>query len=151
MTATNHALTGAVIGLAIHQPLLALPLAFLSHFALDALPHFGTKYLLPGMRRFVYYLAAEAGICAAIVVALAVVQPTGWPLGALCAFVATTPDFMWVGEFMAAQRGAKAPKRKAAIVRLHSFVQWYQKAPGLIVELGWALLMLLTLAKVAVI
>ena len=41
MTATNHALSGALIGLAVMQPILALPLAFVSHFMLDAVPHFG--------------------------------------------------------------------------------------------------------------
>lgn len=151
MTATNHALTGAVIGLVVHQPLLAVPLALLSHFVLDALPHFGSTHLLPGMKRFVYYLAAEVGICAALVLTLFVLHPQGWLLAALCAFLATSPDFMWVGEFLAAQRKAKLPRRRHAIVRLHSAVQWYQKEPGLLVELGWAGLMLLVLAKVAVI
>jgi hypothetical protein len=32
---------GAIIALAISQPLIALPLAFVSHFVLDALPHYG--------------------------------------------------------------------------------------------------------------
>ena len=151
MTATNHALTGAAIGLLVGQPLLAIPLAFLSHFVLDALPHFGTKYLQPGMKRFVYYLAAEAGACAAIVLALYFFQPQYWLLAAFCAFVAASPDFMWVGEFIAAQKRATIPARKHAIVRLHSAVQWYQKEPGLIVEVAWAAGMLLVLAKVAVI
>ncbi len=41
MRAINHAMTGAVIGLAITAPVVAMPIAFFSHFALDALPHFG--------------------------------------------------------------------------------------------------------------
>ena len=40
---TNHMVTGAVIALVVKQPALALPLAFLSHFVLDALPHYGER------------------------------------------------------------------------------------------------------------
>src|SRR5438270_5495542 len=40
MTATNHAITGAAIALAVKKPELAIPLAFISHFALDAIPHY---------------------------------------------------------------------------------------------------------------
>ena len=32
MRATNHALTGAIIGLTVQNPWVALPAAFLSHF-----------------------------------------------------------------------------------------------------------------------
>jgi hypothetical protein len=41
MMATSHAVSGAVIALAIREPVLALPLAFVSHFVLDSLPHIG--------------------------------------------------------------------------------------------------------------
>ena len=41
MTATNHILTGATIALAVNHPAVAIPLAFVSHFAWDAIPHFG--------------------------------------------------------------------------------------------------------------
>lgn len=151
MTATNHALTGAVIGLAVRQPLLALPIAFLSHFVLDALPHFGSKHLRPSQHRFVYYLAAEAGACAAVVLTLAILHPTGWFVATLCAFLATSPDFMWVGEFLAARKGQKQPPRRHPLVRFHSVIQWYQKEPGALVELGWGSVMVLVLAKLIVI
>jgi len=36
---TPHALVGIVIATAIPNPLLSLPLAFLSHFGVDMLPH----------------------------------------------------------------------------------------------------------------
>jgi len=41
MTATNHALTGAAIGLLVGEPLIAVPAAIASHFICDALPHYG--------------------------------------------------------------------------------------------------------------
>jgi hypothetical protein len=41
MTGFNHGMAGAVIALTVKQPVLAVPLAFLSHFATDMIPHFG--------------------------------------------------------------------------------------------------------------
>jgi hypothetical protein len=38
---TNHVLSGALIGAAVRRPLPALALGVVSHFALDAVPHWG--------------------------------------------------------------------------------------------------------------
>ena len=48
MTGFNHGMTGAVIALTVKKPELAIPLSFLSHFAQDAIPHFG----IPGYKLF---------------------------------------------------------------------------------------------------
>src|SRR6202050_887638 len=42
MTLTNHLLTGVHLAMVFPAP-IAIPLAFASHFILDALPHFGYK------------------------------------------------------------------------------------------------------------
>jgi hypothetical protein len=42
MTATAHALIGATIVTKIENPFLALPVAILSHFSLDLIPHWDT-------------------------------------------------------------------------------------------------------------
>lgn len=46
MTATAHALVSAAIAASIPNPLLSIPLAFVSHFVMDAVPHwdFGTNW-----------------------------------------------------------------------------------------------------------
>lgn len=41
MTITNHLLAGTLIGLTVSQPELAIVLAYSSHFAMDAIPHYG--------------------------------------------------------------------------------------------------------------
>ncbi|MEY9889512.1 hypothetical protein ABIA35_008811 [Catenulispora sp. MAP12-49] len=41
MLVTNHVLSGAVIGAAVRRPLPALAIGVASHFALDAVPHWG--------------------------------------------------------------------------------------------------------------
>ena len=43
MLETPHALVGMVIAAAIPNPLLSLPLCFLSHFGVDMLPHWNWK------------------------------------------------------------------------------------------------------------
>lgn len=42
MTGTGHAVIGTVIAAKIGNPYLALPIAFLSHYAADAFPHWDT-------------------------------------------------------------------------------------------------------------
>jgi hypothetical protein len=46
MTATAHALVSGAIAAAIPNPYISLPLAFISHFIMDAIPHwdFGTNW-----------------------------------------------------------------------------------------------------------
>lgn len=65
MTATNHALTGAAIGLLVGEPLIAVPAAIASHFICDALPHYGrvgpdSKTI--GSKGFRNYLLSDAAL-----------------------------------------------------------------------------------------
>lgn len=137
MTATNHALTGAIIGLTIHQPLLAIPLALASHYALDAIPH-ADGLVDAKTKSYRLYLLAEASLCFLVVLALALTQPEYWWLGAVCAFAAASPDFMWIKGFLAEQKGKKWPKPKYWFSKLHAKVQWFAKPIGVVVELAWA-------------
>ncbi len=41
MLVTNHVLSGAFVGAAVRSPWLAFPLGVVSHFVLDATPHWG--------------------------------------------------------------------------------------------------------------
>lgn len=41
MLVTNHVLSGAALGAAVRNPWLAFPLGVVSHFVLDATPHWG--------------------------------------------------------------------------------------------------------------
>jgi hypothetical protein len=42
MTATGHGIIGAVIATQVNNPFIAIPLAFVSHIAADAFPHWDT-------------------------------------------------------------------------------------------------------------
>ena len=43
MLVTNHVLAGAALGRAVHRPVPAFLLGIASHFAMDAIPHYGTR------------------------------------------------------------------------------------------------------------
>lgn len=140
MTEINHALTGAAIGLSTSEPALALPLAFLSHFALDSLPHFGVTWpseVWVGSKRFKIYLAAEAILCIILVVVLAATHPKNWLVASLAAFLATSPDLFWLKRFLVVQKTARDIPNKSWFDRFHAAIQWYEKPPGAAVEAVW--------------
>lgn len=155
MTATNHALTGAIIGLSVGSPLIALPAALLSHFVCDAIPHFSDPKLKAGSRDFASYLICDALGAVAVALFLTILRPEAWFLACWCAFLATSPDLMWAGSFFRAQ---KSKKKDADIVlpahrlaRFHDRIQWFAKPIGAGVEYVWAGGALVILAKLVAI
>lgn len=137
MTATNHALTGAIIGLAVGQPLIALPAAFVSHFVCDALPHYGSAHPDKAIRsdRFRNYLITEASLCFLLVLILAVTRPVHWQLASLCAFLAASPDFFWINKYVTVRAGR--PWHPNAFSRFAVGIQWFQRPVGAVVEAAW--------------
>jgi hypothetical protein len=138
VTATNHALTGAIIGLVVGQPLLAVPAAVGSHFICDALPHF--KFNLPDKvllktRGFRNYLIVDASLCVLLVICLAVFQPQHWLLASVCAFASTSPDLLWINKYLKIRHG-KSWKRNS-FAKFASGIQWFQRPIGAVVEVAW--------------
>lgn len=141
MTATNHALTGALIGLAVGNPYIALPAALASHFVCDALPHFGPSNPndLLTSNKFKIMLIAEALLCFTIVLILFITHPLHWQVAVVSAFLATSPDLMWIGRFRRAQRGQTDAKKPSALLRFHKSIQWFERPIGAFFELAWAI------------
>lgn len=137
MIATNHALAGALIGLTVGNPLIAVPAALLSHFVMDALPHFDTGTFFGGIERpgFQHYLLGDAIFCGLIVLALFASQPAHWQSAALCAFIATAPDFLSLRKFLAIQRGK--PFQPNVVERFTKRIQWFERLSGWPVEATW--------------
>lgn len=139
MTATNHALTGAAIGLLIGEPLIAVPAAIVSHFVCDALPHYGRvgpDSETIGSKKFRNYLLSDAALCFILVLALAIIQPQNWLLAAVCAFLAAAPDFGWINKFRKARQDK--PWRPNIYSRFARDIQWFQRPIGWPVEIAWA-------------
>ena len=143
MTATNHALTGAIIGFSVVNPLLAIPLALISHFALDAVPHFDfegdtlTRLRSKGFLYFQLYINATA--CVALVLLLALMRPNGWLLAAICAFLAALPDVFSIPQFLKGKMDNKLEYSKNRLQRFHQTkLQWKIGPQFWWVELAWS-------------
>ncbi len=139
MRAINHSLTGAFIGLTVVQPEIALPLAFVSHFVLDAIPHHGYENAGTGNRfkdsHFIAMLIIDAILCGLLVLVLILTKPSHWPLAAACAFLAALPDFFSFNRFYKAIKGR--PWQGNLYSRFASKIQWFEKPSGAIVEIVW--------------
>lgn len=138
MTATNHALTGAIIGLATGNPWLAIPVAFASHYVLDALPHYASAMPVDEFLRtrfFAILLILDAALCFGLVAALYVIHPEHWLLAAFCAFIATSPDMFWINQYVKTR--AHKPWQPGLLSRFASRIQWFQRPIGAFVELVW--------------
>lgn len=142
MIAFNHALTGAVIGLSLQRPMVALPVALCSHFVCDAIPHYGSNR--PDTTelkrsRFTYQLLVDAVLCIGLVALLLFTAPTAWFLAGICAFVATLPDFAWLPGFLRVRRGGNfEPAKPNGFMIFAARIQWFSKPIGALVELVWA-------------
>ena len=134
MTATNHVVTGAVIGAAITNPILAIPIAFLAHFALDALPHYGDDNHTS--KKFLYVLIADMSLAMAVLISIAVLGLPNWPLLVACGVACASPDLMWLPRWIDEMRGKKPPAM-GAIRKFHSRIQWCERSWGIGVEAIW--------------
>jgi hypothetical protein len=151
MRAINHALTGTIIGLTVSQPVIALPAALASHFICDMIPHHGSQEDNPAAIRsklFRNTLYADAGLCLILVLTLAIVRPRDWLLAACCAFVAASPDLLFVKRYLLTIR--HKTWKPSAVVKWAIDIQWFQRPIGAVVEIAWfaaALIILIPLLK----
>lgn len=138
MTATNHMLSGALIATVVRQPLLAVPLAFLSHFILDALPHYGNKTL----RQPHWILVSDAIAAVVVLILLGVfsVQQRFLQLG--CALVAASPDLLWVPSLWAELKGRLKPLNK--VEHFLNKIQWGERTWGFLVEIPFGIFLAVT-------
>ena len=144
MTTTNHALTGALIATLVRQPLLAVSLAFASHFICDALPHFGVN-LKFGSRAMYTWLVIDGFTAFAFAVFLLIYGVENPVLLAASGFAAMSPDLAWLYYGL---RGDHTKINKYDFLsKFHSKIQWYQKVPGIYIEFAWAALMATLILK----
>ena len=148
MTATNHALTGALIGLTVSVP-LAFVLAVLSHFVLDALPHYGSND--PDSIRlkkisFEVYLWFDFLLCVSLVVSLRFGNPAFWIVPSICAFLATSPDLVSANRYFKVK--SNKPWKPSLFSRFASGIQWFERPIGAAVEIVWFICAVIILAKI---
>jgi hypothetical protein len=131
-------LAGALIGLAVQQPVLAVVLAFLSHFVMDALPHFGyagQKGYEEALKHRLSYVMAIVTLVTTCVV-LAVLAVYGAWFAIFTGLVAASPDAIGVYNWLAYE---KHDRRATGVlklfhVRFHRAIQWCERPWGVAVE-----------------
>jgi hypothetical protein len=137
MTATNHAVSGALIAVYIHEPVIALPLALVSHFVLDSLPHLGIKK--HNSQLFSRVLTIDMFVSALLLLGIVIIQPAYWLLMFSCAMLAMSPDLMWLPLFI---RELKHQFTKPLnwLMRFHQKIQWGERPWGYLIEIPWFVL-----------
>jgi hypothetical protein len=138
MRMINHAMTGALIGLAVGEPAVAVPIALASHFVLDAIPHHDSakpdsEYLRS--KWFTTVLVIDILLCILLVLILAARQPLHWQLAAICAFVAASPDMLFIDRYIKALRHQSV--RLSRFVQWTRDIQWFARPIGAVVEAAW--------------
>ena len=130
MTGLNHVLTGAAIGLAVQEPLLVIPLALVSHFILDAIPHFDHEIYRYGSKHFTKIMLSDSILSIGAVLGLVLLFPAnalGIILGALSA---TAPDFLWPYYYTHG-------RPQNWYYKFHVGIQWFERPAGAWVEASY--------------
>lgn len=141
MTGTNHGMTGAVIALYVSEPALAIVLSYFSHYACDALPHFGLKREELFGKNFNIILIADFMVAVTLMVVLSLMFPERRLVIWACMVAAASPDLAWAYYHLYAQRIKQRKLKLDIISRFHSWIQWSQTRAGALVEIIWFVLM----------
>jgi len=146
MTTANHVLVSSTIALAINQPVLALPIAFASHFALDGLPHFGYEGANYGttFKHKMMYLALALDILGIIIVVSTFNFSAGIIL--LCAAAAVLPDLEHPYRYFLYERKGKVPP-DTRLTKFHHDLQRFERPWGIYVEVAFFLVVLLIASR----
>ena len=129
MTGLNHAATGIAIALLVRKPEFALPLALLSHFVLDSIPH--STVSSANKRVFRAYLIVEASAMVTITLICMALFPDLSLLVGACAFLAFLPDIFWPFHYNGMLRDKPFFKKFYAF---HQNIQWSETHRGWAVE-----------------
>jgi hypothetical protein len=151
MTTSNHVYAGAAIAMAVKQPALALPLAFLSHFVLDALPHYGREGIhnFKGIFKHRTTVALESLNLLAIPFLIYLTWNQSWWVW-LAAIVAISPDLSWVYRYLRFEwYGLDLPDIGSWFTRFHLAIQWCERKWGILLELPMLLGLVLLSVELA--
>jgi len=135
MTASNHVVTGALIGAIVPVPVVAIPLALASHLVLDASPHFGSKNMTLTDTKFMAILGTDIFVSLMILSAVYIARPTNWILMLVCAVVSASPDLVWLPYWIKELRGKNF--KRSRLAHFLGWIQWGERPWGWLVEIGY--------------
>jgi len=148
MTFTNHLLTGATLAKVLPLP-IAIPLAFASHFILDAVPHFGFKNIGSLEVRNNHKKLLASVILLDIILGISIsiwLLASGHYRWLLVGLVAYSPDLLWIYRFIVEEKfGRLAPTEGNRFTKFHANIQKYERPWGGFIEVIYAASILLIL------
>ncbi|NLA43656.1 hypothetical protein GX865_05970 [Candidatus Saccharibacteria bacterium] len=96
MIGINHTMAGVIIAATVPAPLIPVA-ALISHFVMDAFPHFGnSETVKPYTKSFKWLLIFDAFLCFLALAGGFWLFPDKLALLILGTFFATLPDFLWL-------------------------------------------------------
>jgi hypothetical protein len=141
MTASNHVLTGSVFAAATinHLPVwVILPVAFLLHFVLDSLPHFGDPNDERGaLTRLKWFLPLDAALAATILIVLCIVRPEHWQVFVLAGVLCASPDLWSATRFIRFLKTGQTHLNNDWFAHFHHRIQWGERLWGGWLEAAW--------------
>jgi hypothetical protein len=149
MTGVNHATTGVLVAIAINEPALALPAALLSHFAIDAIPHW--DYKVPG--GLLYRQAAmmiDLTLTLFLLMVFALTVDASQRLIIAGGILGVAPDLMWLPYFITGKPSKTDGRNVLSYLRrFHFWIQWSETSWGKYVEIGWFVLTVFLIYQVS--
>lgn len=134
MTISNHVLVGSLIAVTVKEPVLVLPLALLSHYILDALPHYGYPghggYKEAFKHKSTYVL--EGLNIVGLVLLIFTIHFSVWVVSA-AALLALLPDFEWPYRYWFYERKNLRPPNTIT-AKFHQKIQWSERWWGIFIE-----------------
>lgn len=143
MTASNHVVTGSVFAMATVSSLpvwLILPAAFLLHFVLDSLPHFGQRNKKDwgkSLNRLRWFLPIDAGVAATMLLLIVLRHPQHWQVLVLAGILCASPDLWSISRFARYLRRGDTSINKDWFAKFHHRIQWGERLWGAWIELAW--------------
>lgn len=138
MTGFNHALAGIGTALVVGNLFVVAPVALISHFVLDMLPHFylksfGDTATRPYPRGLWWFLVGDAIITVFFISVALYLWPQNWLAIIVGVFFAMAPDFLWPlhGKI----------KKLEKFFNFHQKIQWFEKSWGVLFEAPFTTLM----------
>jgi len=142
MTGTNHGMTGAVIALLVREPLIAVPLSFISHLVCDAIPHFGfppTEKVLG--KKFNRLLAIDFVVAILLMIVIGALYPSARLRIWACMAAAASPDIVWAYYYLYLAKIKRQKFKFDPVTRFLKWIQWSETKKGAYVEVVWFLVM----------
>lgn len=138
MIGFNHAAVGGFFALALPLP-FALPLAVMSHFVLDMLPHYG----IPNEKRnqeLFWRVFTILDFCIAWLFLGYIALSRQHYAVFFCGLAAASPDFFWVARVIR-DRSFDLSNHSNNFTRWHASIQKYERRWGIWIELPLAIIL----------